>query len=273
MTAPPAPPGALRSLTPLSSGAMTRFVLPLLTALALLVAGPLSGQLITDRPNFVEASTTVGPGVFQLETGVILDRDGDLDIWSTPILLRFGIADAVELRLETPGYVDVGDPFDQEGLADVAVGAKWNARSGADGGPSLGALLHLDLPLGSSALRQDGVRPSLRGVAEWAFDDGIGLGVMAGIRSDRQGDDRFTSGLLGAAVTKAWNPEVSTYGELAVTQIAEDRYGGDPVFLNTGVLLLVNTETQLDLGLSFGLNDEASEFGLTVGFSRRLGYR
>src|SRR5262245_3846378 len=84
-----------------------------LAATALLVAATQAARaaddgIVTDRPDFVESSLTVGKYRFQIETSVNLERDDQDDVkfrtWTTPTLLRFGVSDNLELRLESDGY-------------------------------------------------------------------------------------------------------------------------------------------------------------------------
>ena len=80
-----------------------------LTILAVTPAVSLAQKpLVTDRPDFVESSSTVDPGVLQIEASWAFDRtkiqQGSLENWSTPILLRFGVFPEVEARLESDWY-------------------------------------------------------------------------------------------------------------------------------------------------------------------------
>jgi hypothetical protein len=234
--------------------------------------GPAAAQIATDRPNVVESSLTVAPGIFQFEGGISLDRGADPDVWTTPILLRWGLVEEWELRLETPGLTRIGDPVDVNGRSDVAVGAKWSfLPADGEGVPSVAAIFHLDLPLGSSELGQDGVRPSVRATADWTLDENTGLGLLGGVRFDRQGTERFASGILAVALYRVLAEDLSGYGEFALSRIAGDEFGGDVALLNGGLLYLLDTDTQLDVQLGVGVSESAPDVALTVGFSRRFG--
>lgn len=245
-----------------------RTLAPLLALL--LAAGPGAAQLITDRPDFVESSRSVGVGTFQLETSLAVSESGDLTTWSTPTLARYGMGQGWELRLELPGFIRVGDPVDVTGFGDAAVGVKKAFAQARADAPTYGVLVHVDLPTGSSDVSQDGLRPSLRGVVEWGLSPLLSAGVMAGVKSDRLGAERFTSGILAGVVGQSWSPVFRTYTELALAQIAGDEYGGNVGSFNTGGAYLLNDETQLDVGLSFGITEGASDFVVAVGFSRRF---
>jgi hypothetical protein len=125
--------------------------------------------------------------------------------------------------------------------------------------------------VGSAHFRQDGVRPSLRGVAEWGLTELLSFGAMAGIRSDRAGPDRFTSGILAGVLGWGWAETFRTYTEVALSQIAEDPYGGTVATVNMGATLLLDDDTQVDGGISLPISDSASDFAFTIGFSRRFG--
>ena len=63
-------------------------------------------KISTDRPDFLTSPDVVGKGRFQIETGVQVQRDDVHDTRtrtvSTPTLLRLGLTDRIEVRLD--GY-------------------------------------------------------------------------------------------------------------------------------------------------------------------------
>lgn len=251
-------------------------VIPLMTAV-LAVPGAGTAQIATDRPDFVESGLTVGPGAVQLETSIAYAARGSgafrSSSWTTPTLLRWGVGSVVELRVETDLWVRdasssavAGDG----GLADLAVGLKWHVLDG-DGPTPAGALLvHADLPTGSSAVRGEGVRPSLRAVAEWGLPEGFALGVMPGMAVHRNDGVRHVAGIFGLVVGKELTPAVRTFGEIAFEALTSAARGGNVAALNTGLAWLVNDRLQLDVGLSVGVTDAADGTVLAVGFSRLL---
>ncbi|WP_426207855.1 transporter [Massilia sp. TWP1-3-3] len=168
-------------------------------------------SITTDRPNFVESSNVVGAGRVQLETSIGIDRskvDGVREhTIATPTLLRFGVSDTVELRVETDGAMrsrttDGSSPRQSKrGYGDVSLGLKWHAVDAAGALPSLGLLFHADLDTGSAPFRGQGTRPSARIVAEWELGAGMSLGVMPGFVYERHAGG--THGILGVVVGKA----------------------------------------------------------------------
>jgi hypothetical protein len=67
-------------------------------------------------------------------------------------MLRIGLGDTTELRVETDGRtVAHAGGATTAGYADTSVGIKWHTADQDGAAPSLGWLLHADLPSASAA--------------------------------------------------------------------------------------------------------------------------
>jgi hypothetical protein len=97
--------------------------------------------LVSDRPDLVETSEVVGKGRFQIETGVLVERERSADergrTYTTPTLLRVGLSDTVELRLESEGRTiehsrdkASGERSTIAGYADTSIGFSWHVQDG-----------------------------------------------------------------------------------------------------------------------------------------------
>ncbi len=263
-----------------------RYVVLCVLVQAVLPGAVLSQSIGTDRPDFVESSSTVGKGSIQIEgsiafdeTEILIDRgkiviDTEVSTWTTPFLFRVGIANDWELRVESDWFVrstrharDAISEMTTTGVTDFAVGVKWSFFAPATGSaPSMAALVHATLPTGSDDLRGEGTRPSLRVVAEWAVAD-WGIGVMPGIVYDRGDRGRFVSGLFGAVVSKGITDSVRGFVEFAFDQLTEDKYGGNLGFIDFGGTYLLNPRWQLDAAAALGLTDQSPDLGFTLGLS------
>lgn len=252
--------------------------------LALICAGQaaacLAGEPIaTDRPDFVESSMTVGDGRFQVETSVAWERNDQGGLrdrtFATPTLLRYGISENWELRLESDGWMreTLRGPSTRErasGMADTAIGFKYHIAGSGEDGASMAWLVHADLPSGSRSFGGHGVRPSLRFVAEWELPNDVSFGVMPGIVRDDDGSGRgYTAGMLGIVGGKAWTTRFRTFAEIAASQIASERDGGNVIAFDLGCAYLVNDDLQLDIAGSRGLTKHSPDSALTIGLSRR----
>lgn len=258
-------------------------------AASLMIAGSVGAPLaqagddtiVTDRPDFVESSLTVGKGRFQIETSVNFERnhlDGVTEKTTTfPTLLRYGVSDSLELRLETDGYTrhaasddGTGEVVKERGYSDVALGVKWHTRDGdeAAGTPSVAWLLHLEAPTGSSAFKGHGMRPSVRAAFEWELPQEFSLGVMPGIAIDKDDDHkRFAAGILGVVVGKAWTDKFRTFAEWAGRRLTSKAHGGSVITYDIGAASLLSESVQVDIAYSQGANHYSVDHALTLGFS------
>jgi hypothetical protein len=233
--------------------------------------------ITTDRPDFVESSAVVGKGRFQFETSIAGERDRDgtqvLRSTATPTLLRFGVSDSLELRVESDGRMHAWSDAagSARGFADTSLGIKWHAADAQGNAPSVGILVHADLPSGSAQFRREGVRPSLRVVGEWELPDDMSVGVMPGISSETTEDGRrFTNGIFGVVIGKAWNPRFRSFVELSAPRIARARDGGSLLSFDAGIAYLLTDNCQVDTAFSRGLNRRTPDLSWTVGLSFKL---
>jgi hypothetical protein len=264
------------------------FVKPLTAAAALLcylVPAHADDGISTDRPDFVESSQVVGKGRFQLETGLARERSDDasgtrLRVDLTPTLLRLGVSDTVELRIETDGYqrsrsVDAAPSrvTRERGFADTSLGIKWHMQDGdqASGRPAIAWLLHVDVDTGSAAFRGNGLRPSLRVVGEWELADELSVGAMGGFAVDRNPDSgRFATGILAVTVGRSWTDRFRTFVELAGRQLASSRHGGSVVSVDAGTAYLLSPTVQVDAVVSRGITHTSPDWEFGAGLSIRF---
>jgi hypothetical protein len=239
-----------------------------------------------DRPDFVESSEVVGKGRVQVETSFLSERERNEDererTYSMPTMLRIGLAESVELRIETEGRtvqhsteIATGERSTTAGYADTSVGLLWHVADAEGRRPSVGVLVDAELPTGSQRLRGHGVRPSLRVVGEWELPGDMELGVMPGVAvesksRDEDGGGRYTHGLFGVVLEKSFSERLRGFAELAMPQIASVRHGGIQASAGIGAAWLISNDCQLDTLFSRGLNHRTPYASWTVGLSFRL---
>jgi Putative MetA-pathway of phenol degradation len=238
-------------------------------------------QIQTDRPDFVESSNTVGKGRFQIETSVAYESDKNSDArsrtFSTPTLLRLGLADDWEFRFETDGRLSqrVEDLSTHQtdhanGYADFALGFKWHQDDGDEKtmAPSTAWLFHLDMPAGSKAFLSHQVRPSLRYVAEWELANDYSMGVMPGLIYEvNDTGDRYWAGIFGLVVGKSFSDKFRGFVEFGGQSITSRRNGGSQLTFDIGVAYLLNDLVQLDLLYNRGLNQYTPDDNIGLGLS------
>ena len=231
-----------------------------------------------DRPDFVESSKVVGKGRVQLETSALYERErsdeGRERTLSTPTLLRIGLAEALELRIETDGRMvrhssEDGRRRTEAGYGDTALGLSWHALDGAGSRPSVGVHLAAEFASGSRAFRGEGVRPSLRVAGEWELPNEVTLGVMPGIGIDRDDTGRYRYGLFGIVAEKEFGERLRGLVEVALPRIAAGRHGGTEASFDVGAAYLLSKDVQVDAMLSRGLNSRTPDIAFTIGLSIR----
>lgn len=212
----------------------------------------------TDGPDFVESSEVVGKGRFQFETDVVTERDhrnpAHITTLSTPTLLRFGVSETLELRIETEGAQRVidhnaagGAGETHSGMGNTALGLKWHSqdRDGATNTPAVSWILHFEAPSGTGPFKGHGVAPSLRSVITWELPHELALGFMPGVRYGSTSDGhRFASLISGLVLNKQWTEKFRTFIENAAPQIAHAGDGGVVMSWDVGAAYLVTRDWQ-----------------------------
>jgi Putative MetA-pathway of phenol degradation len=261
-------------------------VLQVLSTSFLLATGPVLAQgtsetpIATDRPGFLFSSLTVGRGTFQTELGlpaVTLIQDGDSEFRSTSlvVLLRFGVADNLELRLGAPVYTEARvefGPFDEteSGYGDLEAGVKWHVLDNEGGRPSFALIPSVILPTGEEGFSAEDPVYQLNAVSEWTLADGWGLAGLAGYLNGPAGDDRFNQEVFALSLGRSLpSPAWSAYGEAAY--VVTDLDGAsDSSFLGGGIKYLVSNDAQLDLNFDRGLTDDSPDWLFGLGLSARF---
>jgi hypothetical protein len=213
----------------------------------------------TDGPDFVESSEVVGKGRFQFEADFTYERDhrnpARVTTFSTPTLLRFGVANTVELRVETEGWMRVqtdgigtAPGGTLTGTGNTAFGLKWHSqdRDRATNTPAVSWILHFEAPTGSDAFNGHGVAPSLRSVITWELPYDLALGFMPGIRYGSTPDGhRYASAIVGLVLNKQWTEKTRTFIENSSSQIARAADGGVVMSWDVGAAYLVTNDWQI----------------------------
>jgi len=235
----------------------------------------------SDRPNVASSSQVIGHGRVQLETGANWDRERNdaphVRTLSTPTLLRIGVGDTTELRVETDGR-SIGHIFDpatgarttSAGWESTSIGVKWHLSDGEGNSPALGLIGNVTLPTGSATLRARGLLPRVELAAEWTLPDDWSLAVTPGAGADM--DDRgvrYGYGVLAASLGKKITDRVQGFLELAAPQIASASHGGSQAQVDVGVSWLLNKNCQVDAMVVRGLNNNTPGLSLALGLSVR----
>ena len=240
--------------------------------------------IITDRPDFVDSSLTVGTGRFQFEASVLFERKSAGGVhektYTAPTLLRYGFADAWEWRLESDWWRQVGISDSasgvatiERGFADLSPGVKWHTHdAGKEAGtPSVAIIVHATLPSGARAVRGHGVRPALKTVMEWELPHNFSIGMIPGIAYDtNEAGQRFVKGTMGVVLSRQWTEKFRALVEVFWPSIASTNNGGTVVNYKFAMAYLITNTVQIDIGAYLGWSKSSPDFAMTVGLSMKF---
>ena len=234
-----------------------------------------------DRPGIADGSTTIGPDHFQAEVGLQYeyhrDEQGHVQLIFLPTLLRFGLSNAWELRIEGNGYswqrsnLD-GQASETDGFAPASAGVKYHFID--DGGfsrPSVGVILRIFPQAGGSVLHTHRTTGDLRLVADWNVAPEWSLNPNIGIARIEDQNQRAATPVL-FAMTLNYNPTpAATYFVDTGMQSAEQHHGRASIIVDGGVAYILGRDTQLDASVGWGVMGEtAAQPFLSIGISERF---
>jgi hypothetical protein len=251
--------------------------------LLLIPAGAFAQQpspIVTDRPGFLFSSLTVGRGAFQTEWGiptVTLDSRGGVDIRFTSLfgLVRYGVTQNFELRLDSPVYNESrvrvnGHSVADSGYGDLEAGAKWHLFDNQGARPSFALIPSVILPTGQKGFTADDPIYQLNAMAEWTLANGWGAAALAGYLNGPSVDGRYDQGTFAVSLGRSLpSPKWSAYGE-AVHVTTNLSGASDSSFLGGGIKYLISNDAQLDLSFDRGLTTASPDWLLGFGIAARF---
>ncbi len=253
--------------------------------------GEISDTVVTDRPDFTEASSTVGTGIAQLETGytfVYDDEAGErLEGHSAPeTLLRLGLTDHVELRLfwnylweTTSGAAGTSS---RDGATDFSIGTKLDMWKQVCFVPEMAVVVAMTVPTGGRGFTSQDVQAGVNWLYSWELAGGFSLGGSTGYTTASElievpapivgtievPDDHnlFNQSIaLGIPLTDVLGMYIEYFG-----LFTDGRVSDTPAnFANGGFTLLTSPDVQLDWRAGVGLNSSADDFFTGAGITIR----
>jgi hypothetical protein len=232
--------------------------------------------LASDRPDFTEASSTVGRGRVQLEGGYTYFRDrtdgGLARLHSYPeLLLRAGVfADWFELRLGQ-NFVSILDPGVRSTTAalDLYVGAKVALTEQAGVFPETAVIAQAFVPTGGLGVTAHKVLPGLSLLYGWDLaEDWTLAGSALGNKAVDDTGHGFTVFANSLTLGHSWTDKLGGYFEyFAFFPHGAVEAGVRPeYYLDGGFTYLVTPNFQLDVRAGVGLNRSADDFFAGSGF-------
>jgi hypothetical protein len=237
-------------------------------------------KLVTDRPHFSEASSLVGLGRVQIETGYTFTSDRSNGIrtitqsFGEP-LLRAGIgAEWFEFRIATTALtesVSAGNSRFTSGVDDIYIGAKVAITEQAGALPEFAIFPQARLPTGSSAFSSDRFLPGVNLAYSWKLNDWLELECNTQFNSRR--DDlahTYTEAIQTANMEYELAENLGAFTELIGFFPTGSLSAVPEYYFHAGFVYFVTNDIQVDIHSGAGLNSAATNLAFTgAGFSWR----
>lgn len=252
---------------------------PLLTVL-ILGALPLAAQgdaakpIDTDRPDFTDGTHTIERGRLQLETGYTYDQARGTNAGYThslpEALLRIGVFSRVELRVGDNYLVQrAGGPSPAfvNGFDDLYVGTKVSLSDAHGMVPAVSFEVKTNIPTGSDAISAHRWLPGGAILFGWETAGPWSAGVELFVSRTAEDHAQGTGSL---SVQYQVGASVQPYVELYTVQPVGPGTGvAGAHYINSGVLILLSNNAQVDARIGVGLNHDADGYFFGFGFAVR----
>ncbi len=223
-----------------------------------------NAQIITDRPDQTESSSTVGNGNLQIESGLLIGFEGDNQLSTQQILaptnlFRYGVSDGLELRFLSQFEMLKDDIQAIRGISDIEIGTKIQVLKKEDVNTEIAFLTHLVIPTGTEALSSGEFGTINKVSISHELNDNIELGYNLGYDYFGQGAGNFTYSIaLGIGVNEKVGIYVEPFGELT-------NFEDFILNFDAGFTYLANDNLQYDFSFGTGLNQEMNY--ISIGLS------
>ncbi|MEE3370209.1 MAG: transporter [Planctomycetota bacterium] len=245
--------------------------------------GPdLDEPLVSDRPDFTEASSTVGRGVSQFEVGYTYtyDVDGGRRVRSQsmgePLLRRGMFADWFELRLGLfPINERVRDGVSSRttvGTEDLYLGAKLGITPQDGVLPEMALIPQMTVPTGSDDFSAGEVLPGALWAYSWELESGCELSANTQMNRAIDEVSARTYWELAQSVAIGFDlvGRFGGYTEWYAMFPSSSESARVEHYFNGGITYLCHKDLQLDFRAGTGLSESSDDFFLGIGFVARF---
>ena len=235
-------------------------------------------EMTTDRPDATESPFTIDPGHVQLEMDFARygrDRNAGrkAEVWEAASFnVRVGLAPQWEagvfiVPFQSERETAVGRRERKSGFGDMVLRAKWNARGNDGGDFGLGLIADVKLPTAADNLANGKIEGGLTLPVAFPLAGNWSGGAMTSVQAvyHEAGGYRavwHNTVTAGRELARNWG------GFLELTSSTGD--GRHVATFNCGVTRRIDSDTQWDAGVNFGLSRAAEDAVVFSGLSRRF---
>jgi hypothetical protein len=250
--------------------------------LLLLLAGATGAygdDLDPDRPDVSSSARTVGAGRVQLESGVLLERtrlagEPTERRLSVETLLRIGIGERLELRVDAEPLVGLRGAQDATDVGDFEIGAKWRFLDAAEStaSPTLALLPFVKLPTAPTPIGTGKADYGLLLAASVDLPADFGLDANAGLAAVGQTrpGGHLLQALVSASLSRKLGGALTAFGEVFYAS-REEWNGRDQVGVDGGLVWTLRPNVALDAAVGTSLYGRAPDVFVRAGGSVRFG--
>jgi len=231
-------------------------------------------SIITDRPDATESSSVVDKGTVQLETGFLFADDStEESLESFGSLVRIGFAEKWEARIAWSGYIDFDSKSfgGSDGIGDAAIGFKYFIQPEQGFQPMTALILHINTPIGDDAFSTDAFDPSFLVAFSHTLSEtsSLGYNLGASLESSAQASvEKTTLASIDYSITYGFSVSESIGSYLEIFGSQGLSSPESPINIDGGFTYLLDDDTQFDLFAGVGINDEAPDWFIGIGFAK-----
>ncbi len=243
---------------------------------------PVDDDLQTDRPDFVEASTTVGKGVLQIESGYTYIRNNDPDDNSIThsageVLFRYGVLeDWLELRVGVFPFSqkqNVPSPsVTNSGLEDLYLGFKLGLTPQEGIWPEMALVPQMTVPTGHDSVTAGKTLAGVNWLYGWDVTDFIAIGASTQFNSAVDGgtSQRYTEWAQAVTINYNLAEKVGGYTEYFGFYPSGANTERVQHYADAGLTYRMTPDMQFDIRAGIGLNDASADYFVGTGYSIRI---
>ena len=226
-------------------------------------------EIITDRPDQTESSSTIQKGGLQIESGLLLEFLGEdisyaeRNILSPTTLIRYGLLDFAELRIVSQIENVKNASTSITGIGDLEIGTKVQLLKKEQSLLEIALLSHLIIPTGSKEITSNTAGSINKICISHRSNTNISIAYNLGYDYFDSGEGNLTySFVLGLAINEKASVYLEPYGEFI-------EFEDNVININSGITYLLKDNFQLDFSFGTGINHI---FNYTaIGFSWNIG--
>jgi hypothetical protein len=227
-----------------------------------------SQDIVTDRPDQTESSSTLGKRDFQIESGILYQNSNDnstQSFFGPSTLFRYGISNGFELRMflqyeATKIELEGGnDKF--SGFNDIEIGAKFQLLKKENVNTEMAFLSHVIVPTANNEVSTNSVGIINKLAISHVVNNTIGVGYNIGFDYVEKRSAFTYAVAIGFSLSEALSFYIEPYGSWEGSDTFDSNF-------DAGFTYLLSKNFQLDVSYGLGLNNDM--YYVSTGFSWRI---